>query len=125
MSIIQLVIGKFEISKHVDCYILCLKIIQSILHKKDIQMDTHILISILIQCLTAMSDNIKSLSDQDKEIYYQEVKKLVRLIHCNYQARLAASKPSLNQQVVSSASKDDTMNKINGKFQELGFDSSK
>jgi len=43
--------------------------------------DPHNLITLILGCLNAMSQNIASLRHQDKEIYYQEVKKLVELIN--------------------------------------------
>ena len=85
IEIIEWVHSKFEIDKHIDCYILCLKIIQKVLDVNPPDNDPHNLIKLLIKCLTAMSQNIGRLSRPDKEIYYLAVKKLVRLIHQNHQ----------------------------------------
>jgi hypothetical protein len=70
MEIIELVLSKFEVDKHIDCYILCLKITKKILDTNPPENDPHNLIKLLIQCLTAMSQNIERLSRTDKEIYY-------------------------------------------------------
>jgi hypothetical protein len=67
---------------------MCLKIIQKILHNPTLSLDPHNLIKLLIDCLEAMSQNINKLSKSDKEIYYQEIKKLVRHIHSNHKQQL-------------------------------------
>ena len=88
-------------------------------------MDTHSLISLLIQCLKAMSDNIISLSDEDKEIYYQEVKKLVRLIHSNYNQRMVANRPGVDEKALPTQFNDDFISRVNGRFVGLDLNTSK
>ena len=58
------------------------------MHNPKLNQDPHNLIKLMIECLEAMSQNITELSRTDKEIYYQEVKKLVRHIHYNHLEQL-------------------------------------
>ena len=55
VAIIQQIIKNFDFKDHVDCYILCLKIIQKILHNPKLNQDPHNLIKLMIDCLEAMS----------------------------------------------------------------------
>lgn len=67
-------------SNHIDCYLLCLRILSRIINEFKTNEYAQNAISLYIDCLVAISPKIFKLSVSEKEMYYCEVKNLISII---------------------------------------------
>eukprot|EP00347_Sterkiella_histriomuscorum_P003504 403364047 len=80
LSEIRKILSRLEQNQNLDSYILCLKIISFIMNEKqanDFQQDA---VTLYIDCLVAISQNLTMLKQHEKECYYMEVKNLISII---------------------------------------------
>jgi hypothetical protein len=90
---------KLDPEQHLDCFILCLKMISGLLKHQQAQYEqslgraatkqekfygySHNLIQMLDRCLNTLGPNVSHLIKSDKELYYSEVKHLIKIIKFN------------------------------------------
>jgi hypothetical protein len=82
------VLAKLDAS-HIDCYLLCLKILSRIINEFKTNEYAQNAISLYIDCLVAISPKLFKLTVSEKEMYYSEVKNLILIIK-NKQEEFAA-----------------------------------
>ena len=74
------VLSKFDETTHLDCYLLCLKILSKIINEVSTNEYSQSSVSLYIDCLVAIGPNVQKLSVSEKEMYYSEVKNLIKII---------------------------------------------
>lgn len=80
LGYLRTMLSKLDQERHLNCYLLGLKILSRIL-KYPISIDhRHTAINLYIDCLVAVSQNLVSLPHSERECYYSEVKNLIGII---------------------------------------------
>lgn len=77
---IRAVISKLDSGSHLECYIICLKILSKILEYPYNKNYKNSVVTLYVECLVAISQKLGMLKLSEKEIYYSEVKSLIKLI---------------------------------------------
>lgn len=73
------VLSKLD-SSHVDCYLLCLKILSRIINEFKTNEYAQNAISLYIDCLVGIGPKLFKLNVSEREMYYSEVKNLIEII---------------------------------------------
>lgn len=74
LSVLDEVNYKLTQQSEVDCQILCLKMLSKILNYRSDALECY------YNYLKQISQKVAHLSDQDKEVFYTEVKRLIKII---------------------------------------------